>query len=76
MTSNTVNNIIQGLHSRRAALLEELWTVAAEVADGAGPELLTKLVRLKADIEAIEFAVSSAPQPESDEDSKVVSIRS
>jgi hypothetical protein len=76
MTFNDPDDIIQGLHARRAALLDELWTVAAEVAAGAAPEVLTRLVRLKADIEAIDFAVANAPQPEPDEDAKVVSIRS
>jgi hypothetical protein len=56
--------------------MDALWRVAADVANGGGSEVLTQLVRLKADIEAIEFAIDNAPQPEPDEDAKVVSIRS
>lgn len=61
MVSEDVGQIVQGLRERRESLSADLWEVAAQVAADGGPEILTRLVRLKADIEAVDFAINSAP---------------
>jgi hypothetical protein len=75
MVGNETAETLKRLGVTRSALVEQLWEAASKVTGPEAWDQLRELARLKADIEAIDFAIASAPRPGPDEHASILGGR-